>query len=298
MLRSVPTFFAAVTLTLAGCAADEAALVPSPSADESAGAATAILNAGVSANLGSGDAPAKFLFDPLYDDHFGSLQKLSPDLIQRIVGGAPPYDGVTAVFVSHAHGDHFSETHLARMLTAQPQLQLVAPQQAVERLRGSDLWEESFAARVIGIALENGEQSDTFEIAGATVEAFRSPHSGWPDRHAEVHNLTFRVSTISPAPQRSGEIAFWRVMHLGDADPGAEYFVPHRKFLSRSRTGLAIVPFWFLNTDDPESLVGMTLNSESAVGMHVPAREPGWLAGSGWDYFTGEGQQVPVPEVP
>ena len=88
-----------------------------------------------------------------------------------------------------------------------------------------------------------------------------------------------------------------RVMHLGDADPGPEFYAPHAEFLSSARTGLAIVPFWFFREDDAAALVGTTLNAESAVGVHVPAREPDWLDGSGWDHFSGEGQQVSVPEV-
>lgn len=279
---------ATIAALLSGCTASEADTQP-PSA--TTGTATAILNAGVTAEIGTAEAPAKFLFDPLYDDHFGSLEQLDDALIERIVSGEAPYDGVTAVFVSHAHGDHFSASQLTRLMAAQPSVRLVAPTQAVEQMRSDGDWNATFAARIKAISLENGEQATSFEIDGARVEAFRSPHSGWPDRHADVHNITFRVT--APA----GQTMLHRVMHMGDADPGTEFYEPHAEFLSSVRTGLVIVPFWFFSEDDAEALVDGMLNAEAAVGMHVPAKEPSWLAGSGWDYFSGEGQEVTVPEV-
>ena len=278
-------------LLLSACAADEQALQPDATVLTDSGSVTSILNAGVAANIGLSGEPLKFLFDPLYDNHFGSLEQLDEALIDRIVAGEAPYDNVTAVFVSHAHGDHFSARHITRMLLAQPELQLVAPTQAVEQMRSVEEWDPTLVTRITAISLENGEQAEAFEIEGARIEAFRSPHSGWPDRHSDIHNITFRVSAAS------GQAMVHRVMHMGDADPGTEYYVPHAEFLSSARTGLAIVPFWFLNQDEADALIDTTLNAEAAVGMHVPAQEPVWLAGSGREYFSGEGQQLTVPET-
>ncbi len=290
------TLMAAVVpmvVALAGCANEEPGAPASAAtrASSATGTATSILNAGVTAQIGAPDAAMKFLFDPLYDNHFGSLEQLDAALIERIVAGEAPYDNVTAVFVSHAHGDHFSARHITRMLAAQPELQLVAPAQAVEQMRAVEEWNPTFATRIRAISLDNGAQAESFEIGAAKVEAFRSPHSGWPDRHADIHNITFRVSAASGAQMAH------RVMHLGDADPGTEYYEPHAEFLSSARSGLAIVPFWFFSEDDAEGLVDTTLNAEGAVGMHVPAQEPASLKDSGWDYFTEEGQVVPIAEV-
>ncbi|MBV7266159.1 MBL fold metallo-hydrolase [Erythrobacter ani] len=295
--RSRDVIVAAV-FALGGCSAERASddigdrLLPEQAPlTEAEASATAILNAGVSAKIGDPNDPVKFLFDPLYDNHFGSLQPLDSGLIDRIVSGTPPYDGVDAVFVSHAHGDHFSARHLNRLLDAQPDVRMVAPVQAVEMMRGDDGWDPAFAARISGISLSNGEQAEPLTIAGANIEAFRSPHSGWPDRHADVHNITYRI-TARYAPGGTH-----RVMHLGDAGTNAQYFEPHSEFLSSSRTGLAIVPFWFLGEDEADSLIDETLNAESAAGMHVPVEEPAWLAGNGRRYFTEEGQSVTIPSV-
>lgn len=255
--------------------------------------ATSILNAGVmTQHAAIGDSGgAKFLFDPLYDDHFGSLAELTPDLIEAIIAGAPPYDGVDAVFVSHAHGDHFSVSQLTRMLEAQDQLVLVLPSQGLDQLREGSDWQAAFEARVRPIALENGEASEPMAIAGASVEAFRSPHAGWPDRHANVHNITYRVSVMGKFASVS------RVMHLGDADPAPVHYEALEEFLQAKRTGLAMVPFWFTNREDLEQILDEGLNAQSMVAVHVPAKVPDRLEKGDWTYFSKVGEVLEIPAV-
>ena len=293
-----PAFSAALiavsAILMASCSDGPARSTPElANSGKAAGVATAILNAGVMTQVGApseaGADGAKFLFDPLYDDHFGSLEELPPELIEAIVAGTPPYDGVDAVFVSHAHGDHFSASKLTRLLAAQDSVQLVAPEQALDAMREDAAWDDSFETRVRGIALVNGQASEAFELAGATVEAFRSPHGGWPDRHAGVHNITYRVS--SPAE----ESMVGRVMHMGDADPAAEHYVALSDFLAAKRTGLAMVPHWFSREDDLAGLVGETLNSEAVVAMHVPANVPANLVEGELPYFSEAGEVLEIP---
>ncbi len=262
-----------------------------PSAVASGTGATSILNAGVMTQIGAENAAAKFLFDPIYDDHFGSLEPLDDALIDKIVKGEAPYDAVTAVFVTHAHDDHFSAKYMTEMLAYQPDLKLVAPAQALDQLRKEAGWNFGLETQVRAITLRNGEQSRAFEIDGVEVVAMRSPHTGWPDRHSDVHNITYRVS----APTSDNQ--YMRVMHFGDADPARKHFTDHAEFLSSARTGLAIVPYWHFGTANPDKLFDETFNAETTVGMHVPANVPEWLAGSDRAYFTGEGQTADIPET-
>ncbi len=262
--------------------------------------ATSILNAGVMTQMGAGaDGSLKFLFDPLYDDHFGSLQQMPPELIAAIVSGAAPYDGVDGVFVSHAHGDHFSARHLTDMMVKQPQLQLAVPGQALEAMREMDGWSADLETRIHSIELENGEAAQAFRFggngaadSGAIVEAFRSPHSGWPDRHAATHNITFRVSV-------EGEGAAATVMHLGDADPAAEHYAALSDFLSARRSGLAMVPFWFYGAGIDPAIITEVLNAQSSVAVHVPVRVPAYLEdgeqSEGRAYFSGIGEVLEIP---
>lgn len=278
---------------LAACGtalSEEAGAQTEAAAIESGNQAISILNAGVmTAHETADNAGTKFLFDPLYDDHFGSLAQLTPDLIERIISGAPPYDGVDAVFVSHAHGDHFSVSQLTAMLDAQEEVILVLPEQGMQQLREGDDWQAEFEARVRSFALENGEAGEPLTIAGARVEAFRSPHAGWPDRHASVHNITFRVSV----PGRAGRVS--RVMHLGDADPAPEHYEALEGFLKAQRTGLAMVPFWFTGREDVAQIIDQTLNADSLVAVHVPVKVPERLKQGEWTYFSQVGEVVEIP---
>ena len=286
----------AATLMLAACGEAPAQTAFAPPKDGAvAGTATSILNAGVMAQIGpqsdqvGSDGLAKFLFDPLYDDHFGSLEQLPPDLIEALVTGAPPYDGVDAVFVSHAHGDHFSASKLTRMLAEQPELRLFAPQLAIDRMAEDAAWDDSFAERTVGISLENGQAWEGATVEGFSVDAFRSPHNGWPDRHFSTHNITFRVS--APA----GEGVVGRVMHLGDADPASEHYVALSEFLSAKRSSLAMVPFWFYQSPQLGELVDQTLNAQMPVAMHVPVRVPAYLCAGELPYFSEVGEVVEIP---
>lgn len=282
-----------LALILSGCGAalsESAHQGNEQSVDGSFNRATSILNAGVMTEHMAGEGgAAKFLFDPLYDDHFGSLAELTPDLIERIIAGDPPYEDVDAVFVSHAHGDHFSVSQLSRMLGAQEELILVLPSQGLEQLRGGDDWQAAFETRVRSISLENGEVSAPLEIAGASVEAFRSPHAGWPDRHANVHNITFRVSVSG----KEGAVS--RVMHLGDAAPDPQHYEALRDFLKAKRTGLAIVPVWFTSRGDLSAIIDQTLNAQNYVAVHVPAKVPARLQEGDWTYFSSVGEVLEIP---
>ncbi len=251
------------------------------------GAATAILNAGVMANVGA--ESVKLLFDPLYDNHFGSLAELPPELAEAIITGAAPYDDVDLVFVSHAHGDHFSASMLVEMLLNDSDLWLIAPGQAYDQLKEQENWHHGLATQVRTITLRNGEATQTFDLAGATIKAFRSPHSGWPERHSETHNISYRVSVSS------GDGEVMRVMHLGDADPATQHFAPFADFLSAKRTGLVMVPFWFYQSDDLDAILEETLNADTSVAVHVPVNVPAYLSEGTRPYFTQVGEVVEIP---
>ncbi len=46
----------------------------------------------------------KILFDPFFHKIFGIYQLLPEDTQQAIFSGTPPFDNLTAIVISHAHG--------------------------------------------------------------------------------------------------------------------------------------------------------------------------------------------------
>ncbi|MEM7781174.1 MAG: MBL fold metallo-hydrolase [Pseudomonadota bacterium] len=290
--RLAPLMLFAVALAACDAGAGGPAESVARPDDGRAGTATSILNAGIVTEMGGGQQGfVKFLFDPLYDEHYGTLEVLTPEMIEAIVSGAPPYDGVAAVFITHAHGDHLSEKHTIRLMEAQPDVLLIAPEQVFEALRKEPGWRESFEERSTSIALTNGKASAPFVIAGATVEAFQSPHNGWPERHTHIDNLTFRVAF----PAGEGRTA--RIMHMGDADPDPQHFAELEGFLKASRTGLAVVPFWQYREEEFDALLDVTFNAQKAVAVHVPAKTPAFLEEGSRPYFSEAGEEQAIPSV-
>ena len=227
--------------------------------DAQSGRATAILNEGVIVEAGD----RKILFDPIYDNGFQAFPEMSDDLKTSIINGAPPYDSVVAIFVSHYHGDHFSTSNMLRLLTAQSEVLLYAPSQAIDALMADENWTPELENRVMSVALETGSAPATFTLGDIKIEAVRTPHAGWPNNHAEVENITFRVTLTDDV----------RVMHMGDADADPLHFAPHAAFFSAARTHMGFVPFWFIN---PKGMMFMEaeLNIAHPVGVHVPIDVP------------------------
>lgn len=77
------------------------------------------------------------LFDPLFENSYGQYQLLPDRMQAAIFSGEPPFDDVDAVFVSHAHGDHFSSRLMLDYLRVQPDVRLYAPAQAIAAMRNA-----------------------------------------------------------------------------------------------------------------------------------------------------------------
>ena len=220
----------------------------------------------------------KVLFDPFFHNDFGIYQRVPKALRQAVFDAEPPYDGVSLVVISHAHEDHFSARDVLRYLTQHNQIHLIAPQQAIDTLNalsGSD----AIADRVHSIKLAFGDPAWSSEVEGVTVEAVRIPHAGWPGR-ADVENLVFRLTFAEQST----------VMHLGDADPQIEHYLPYRSYWDLRNTQLGFPPYWFFGSAEGRDILDTYLHVEHAVGVHVPVKVPKLLKKIGRDYFSEPGE--------
>lgn len=249
--------------------------------DPEAGHASAIRNEGAMVEV----SDTKILFDPIYDNNFGDYHEITPDLASSITRGGAPYDNIDAVFITHAHGDHFSAEGLLQMLAAQPDLAVYAPGQAVDQMYASSAWQGRYADRVHAIDIELGETADLM-LGHTNIQAFYIPHAGWPENHQTLQHYIYRVSFDGNG----------RVMHLGDASHDKNLYAPHDNRFSEGRTGIAFVPFWMLLDPAGREMIDAHLNADHVVGIHVPKNVPAGLIESGEDYFSilGETRQIPV----
>lgn len=281
-LRRLSMLIGLSTLALSGCAASQHDHNHgSDHAHDQAhkgGSAEYIANAAVMVESGS----TKILFDPIFDNDYGTYQLVAPATQTLMMAGQPPFDGVDAVFVSHAHGDHFAADIMIEYLIANPAVQLIAPTQALTQMQEHAAWDDALITRIHAKAIDlNAIIDETFDLGGTSVAVtrLRLPHAGGA-RHAKVENIVFRVSLAQDAT----------VMHLGDADPAEDGLRAQSRVFNQTTTQTAFVPFWFVGKAN-DAAVNELLNAEHLVGVHVPKNVPAALAGSGADYFSVPGEK-------
>ena len=245
--------------------------------------ATYLANEGVMLTRGD----TSVLFDPLFDNGFGQY-RLVPEAMQAaLFAGTAPFENVAAVFVSHAHGDHFAADLMLNYLRAQPSVRLYAPMQAVLSMRqtASDADGELFD-RVTGLDLAVGDDGVHLQLDGIEIDAVRIPHSGWPDRMTDIENIAFRVTLGDDVS----------VVHLGDAVVSDQHFGEQREFWAERDITLALPPYWFFLSAEGRDILASDLDAARSIGIHVPdsvaqdaEQRPAELRG--FDLFTQPGEE-------
>lgn len=223
----------------------------------------------------------KILFDPFFHKDFGTYQLVPTETKQAIFNGIPPFDNLTAIFISHAHDDHFAADEVLKYLQKYPNTQLVAPQQAVKELNalaGANL----ILSQITSVELAFNQAPKTLEVAGLVIDAVRIPHAGWPGR-ANVENLVFRVTL-------KNQDSAVTVMHMGDADPDDEHYLPYQDHWQKSVSDTALPPYWFYFSAEGRDILTNILNVKKSIGIHVPIDVPNQLKSSGMDYFSIPGE--------
>lgn len=225
------------------------------------------------------DGHTKILFDPLYPNGFGVYQMVPDDIRLAMMSGQAPYDNVDAIFVSHMHPDHFSVEEVIKYLETNTETHLYAPTQALEWMQEETAADNPIFSRVTGIPLERLDAPTKISFKTMEIDVVRIPHAGWPGR-ADISNLVWRVTL------EDGQT----VMHMGDADPRDEHYLPHDEHWQSKRTDTAFPPYWFFTAGDGPALLNGRLNATKAIGVHVPLEAPADLVASGADYLHVPGE--------
>ena len=217
-----------------------------------------LANAGVLITHGD----TKIVFDPLFDNGFNTYELVPKDIEKALFDGAPPFDGLDAVFVSHNHGDHFSPERMVQLLSAHPDLQFFGPPQAIDAMP-VDAADGAMADRLHVIDLTVGDQY-TMSIEGIEVNAVRLPHSGWPNRHADIQNIAFKVSLNDAAT----------VLHMGDAHTDPKVFDRQAEYWAERQLDLAMPPYWYFMSGGGKKILEDHIQAGETIGVHVPANIP------------------------
>jgi L-ascorbate metabolism protein UlaG (beta-lactamase superfamily) len=246
--------------------------------DNHASSATYLGNAAI---LVQGEQ-TKLLFDPFFHKGFSIYQLVPDDIRQAIFQGTPPYNNINFIFISHAHDDHFSASDLLNYLNRHTQVELVAPKQAIDKLMAVDefkLYEQSLLPRLHTVPLGYGDMAWSKIINNTHVSAVRIPHAGWPGR-AEVENLVFRVTLNDGVT----------VMHMGDAAPDDDHYLPYKNHWQQQVTDTAFPPYWFFFSAEGRDILDDLINAKQHIGVHVPVEVPKRLISSKKLFFSKPGQ--------
>jgi len=230
----------------------------------------------------------RILFDPLFRYPHDYYQSVPPETEAAILSGSAPFEGIDAVFISHFHADHFSAELIMQMLVNQPGITLFAPGQAVSALYGvaPDDGQEIFE-RIKRIDLAYGDAPVSFELGKQLIEAVMIPHSGWPNTHRHVENLSFRV-TLDEATT---------VVHMGDADARIRHFEQHQDYWNERQADAAFPPYWFFLSDSGRLVLDQHIRPAAAVGLHIPADvEQREAELAEFDVFTEPGESRDIPD--
>jgi len=223
----------------------------------------------------------KVLFDPFFHTAFGIYQLVPEYTQQAIFSGTSPFDNLTAIVISHAHGDHFAADDVLKYLLKYPNTQLIAPQQAVTELSvlsGAN----QILPQVTSVKLAFNQTPKSLEVEGLVIDAVRIPHAGWPGR-ADIENLVFRVTLKSQSESVT-------VMHMGDADADDNHYLPYKSHWQKRISDTVLTPYWFYLSAEGRDILTDILNVKKSIGIHVPIKTPRQLKSSGEDYFTQPGE--------
>lgn len=255
--------------------ADVSKLSEQTEPQQKAGQATYLGNEGLLIQNGE----TKVLFDPFFHNSFNTYHLVPEHIRRAMFSGEPPYDDIDAIFVSHAHGDHFAAEDVQKYLRLHPATTLIAPQQAIEQLALEDV----SSSKVIAIDLAYQDSPASHSLGSVKFNAVRIPHAGWPQR-ADVANILYQVTLA----------ASLTVIHMGDADPDDEHFAPLAEMWQKTPSNTAFPPYWFFVSRQGPTILEQRVMAKRNIGIHVPIKVPFDLFQSGQQYFTEPGKTMPL----
>src|SRR5262245_19113610 len=248
MLRRAILFaFVGAAVLLAGRPGPRAPLGARAPAATSHLTITALANAGVMLS----DGTTAVLIDALFRDGIRPYARLEEKERTRLESALPPYDAVRLVLVTHWHADHFDPDALLAHLDRNPRARgVVAPQVKAKAGAGA-------AAGRIETILPGRGAIATRAVNGLEVSAVRLAHN--PSRN-------FPEEHMGQAVRLAGRL----VLHTGDADPVAANFKAAEPL---APIDVAIVPYWYLLSEEGRGLVRDQLRARHVVAVHVESEE-------------------------
>jgi len=197
----------------------------------------------------------RVVIDGLHRGELEGYAAVPPSMLGPLEQARAPYGTLDLVLTTHRHLDHFNASSVAARLASDSSTTFVAARETVDSLLARTsirVTLPNVGPRVVGIVPpKKGEVR--VPVPGIDLTVLDLPHN--PTRSKRVANVGFLL-----------DFDGLRVLHVGDADPTAANFDPHR--LPRRAVDVAIVPFWYLS--DERGAMVRAIGARTWIATHVP----------------------------
>lgn len=193
----------------------------------------------------------KLLVDGLHGGEEHAFSPVPAPMLEEILSGRSPFDGISWLAFTHLHSDHFSAAQVGRFLRHFPQVSVLLPPGAgISALEGEL---KGHGAR-IEILRPIPDQPVTLSLrADLQLTAFRVQHDGTPS--PDIFHCCLLLS-----------LAGRRLLFLGDAVQEPSFFV---HMLQGSAVDTLVVNPLFLNRPAGRATV-QAIAPEKVVVDHIP----------------------------
>jgi L-ascorbate metabolism protein UlaG (beta-lactamase superfamily) len=174
--------------------------------------------------------------------------------LQALEQSRDPFRALDLVLTTHRHLDHFSAASVAARLISDSSVVFVAAQETVDSLFARTNLRAARPGATAGIrgVIPPAHGEVRVPLAGIELAVLDLPHNS--TRSKRVANVGFVL-----------DLQGVRVLHVGDADPTAANFDPHR--LALRPIHVAIVPFWYLTGENGDML--RSIGARTWIATHV-----------------------------
>jgi len=196
----------------------------------------------------------KILIDALFG-WGGTPDDSVKGIMEKIIAGTSPFDGITLTMVTHGHEDHFAPVLVGNHLKNSPETVMICPQET-------------------GISLElnyNGFPEIKEQVMACTP--------GWKTAvQVTANGIRIKVLGLRHSDEPNFEIPHagylimvegYKIVHLGDALHTIDNFDSFQ-WLKNEEIDIAFVPEWYLRYPEGKKIIDEYINPKNIVFMHIP----------------------------